>query len=130
MKILFLLSLCLALSGCGPVSPPIETEAPTAPAMASEPVSVPAAYDDQLLKELTKSGSVKNEDGSVLYSFDYRIPQLPEDSEAARQLNLELAAPLSQDPAAYETITWQSHWNDKLLSLILMYRYPFSTDFS
>ena len=127
------LALCLVLSACAPANPPAETlpetTAPTeaAASAATDPGSA-AKFDDSLIKEEVKSGSVKNEDGSELFTYEYHIPQILQDSEEAKALNQELmkASPMEGELNQCQSMDWESHWNGSLLSLILRFRYPSS----
>ena len=137
MKSMLFLSLvlCLILTACGPAmeSPPAESTDKTTvntnvPVPATTEIPESAVYDDSLIQEQVKSGTVKQEDGSDLFSYEYHIPQILQDSEAAKKLNQELmkASPSEAGLNRCESMNWESHWNGSLLSLILRFRYPSS----
>lgn len=129
------LSLILCLSACAPAaelpsaegSPSEESTTEGSSSMTTAESSSPAC-DDSLLRDEVISGSVKNDDGSILYDYEYHIPQICQDSEAAKNLNQELmrASPGEDDLYKCESIDWESHINGDLLSLILRFRYPSS----
>lgn len=130
------LALCLVLSACAPAASPAPTEtipettsaATEAAASAATDSGSKAAFDDSLIKEEVKTGSVKNEDGNELFTYEYHIPQILQDSEEAKALNQELmkASPLEGKLNQCKSMDWESHWNGSLLSLILRFRYPSS----
>ena len=129
------LSLCLVLSACAPTGetiaaePGMTTTSPTelTASPAVEP-DAPVKFDDSLIQEEVKTGSVNNEDGSELFSYEYHIPQILQDSADARALNQALMALSLKDGNLNQcqSIDWESHWNGSLLSLILRFRYPSS----
>ena len=126
------LAICLVLTACAPIGDASTTEnmeeslSPAASdSQITESPSEPQ-FNDSLIREELKSGSVKNEDGSELFSYEYHIPQIQQDSEEADALNQELMTLASADRGldSFQSLDWVSHWNGSLLSLIVSIRYP------
>ena len=129
------LALCLVLTACAPANATTPAEANLETTAAQETTAPVAAntenstrYDDSLIKEEIKTGSVKKEDGSELFTYEYHIPQILQNSEEAQALNQDLmkASPMEGELNQCQSINWESHWNGSLLSLILRFRYPSS----
>ena len=132
-RLALLLCLSLPLTACGAKSSgsgkiPGGTELTNEPSASTDEV----AYSDRLLEEYCAIDTVvRNEDGEFPVSI--HIPQLKSDAEQAVALNRQLAAAwngfLTADGKVNETavtgdlsITWESRWNDSLVSLIITER--------
>ncbi len=121
-----LLCLSLPLSACG-ASTSGSGKIPGGTELSADTDEV--AYSDRLLEEYCSiDTAVRNENGEFPVSI--HIPQLKSDAEQAAELNRQLVsiwdAYLNDDKSVNQSavtgdlsITWESRWNDSLVSLIL-----------
>ena len=143
------LVLCMALTACGKSEKPdkhtgsalsdaVEKQSrPTgAPETAEAPETTEApasqSYGDHLLENLQYEGTYGFGDGSDGCDFSYEIPQILDDTPDARELNEGLKK-LCQDAVDeiafnYSGISWESHWNGSLLSLVIEFWPPYTSD--
>lgn len=111
------LTLCLSLAACGQ--------------NGGSASSQPADYGDSLLGEaLTKEGSYTDSLGNQ-YRYAFRVPELLDESSEAQAVNDEiwdifggaaedaLACMESGDSLTVLEVSWQSHWEGSLLSLLV-----------
>ena len=114
------LTLCLSLAACGQ--------------NGGSASSQPADYGDSLLGEaLTKEGSYTDSLGNQ-YRYAFRVPELLDESSEAQAVNDEiwdifggaaedaLACMESGDSLTVLEVSWQSHWEGSLLSLLVQAR--------
>ena len=118
--------LCLLLTGCGTASQPAVTAEPADPVPEAR-----TSYDDSLLSEVKCTGSYIEEGWQEGIAYDYRLPQILDDTPDAEAVNAELRQ-MGQNAEGglvmYDRITWESHWNGSLLSLVLTMRETFHYD--
>lgn len=126
-----LLTVCLVLTGCG--SEKVEDEKEKKPAdpgtneeqeteEQTENPEQEALYGDRLLEDHFLEGEFKDGDTDTVWKYSCHIPTIQADTEDARHFNDENLALLESirngEDISYREITWESHWNDSLLSLV------------
>ena len=126
LSALLCLGLCAQLTACGkkPVPKP-GSSGPSAPSVSKK------VYDDSLItKVYDEEDSFADEYGTE-YSYICHVPQLEADTPEAKAINWEIMESFGNDVQAtrdaaesgetpnsqYMEVTWQSYWNDSLLSL-------------
>lgn len=105
LSALLCLGLCAQLTACGkkPVPKP-GSSGPSAPSTSAK------VYDDSLITEVYDEEDSFTDEYGTEYSYICHVPQLEADTLDAAESG---ETPNSQ----YMEVTWQSYWNDSLLSL-------------
>ena len=126
LSALLCLGLCAQLTACGkkPVPKP-GSSGPSAPSVSKK------VYDDSLITEVYDEEDSFTDEYGTEYSYICHVPQLEADTPEAKAINWEImesfgndvqttldAAESGETPnSQYMEVTWQSYWNDSLLSL-------------
>ena len=126
LSALLCLGLCAQLTACGkkPVPKP-GSSGPSAPSVSKK------VYDDSLITEVYDEEDSFTDEYGTEYSYICHVPQLEADTPEAKAINWEIMESFGNDVQAtldaaesgetpnsqYMEVTWQSYWNDSLLSL-------------
>ena len=126
LSALLCLGLCAQLTACGkkPVPKP-GSSGPSAPSVSKK------VYDDSLISEVYDEEDSFTDEYGAEYSYICHVPQLEADTPEAKAINWEIMESFGNDVQAtldaaesgetphsqYMEVTWQSYWNDSLLSL-------------
>ena len=126
LSALLCLGLCAQLTACGkkPVPKP-GSSGPSAPSVSKK------VYDDSLITEVYDEEDSFTDEYGAEYSYICHVPQLEADTPEAKAINWEIMESFGNDVQAtldaaesgetpnsqYMEVTWQSYWNDSLLSL-------------
>ena len=126
LSALLCLGLCAQLTACGkkPVPKP-GSSGPSAPSVSKK------VYDDSLITEVYDEEDSFTDEYGTEYSYICHVPQLEADTPEAKAINREIMESFGNDVQAtldaaesgetpnsqYMEVTWQSYWNDSLLSL-------------
>ena len=132
LKRLILLSsvFCMLMSSCSSKLPsPAVPETTVTPLTTAASEALPV-YDDSLISDILIEDTYVFQDDSSSLSYEYHLPQLKQDSADAKQINADILAakPEPDEAPFFDRITWESHWNDSLLSLIVRCQYPHSME--
>ena len=118
----------LLLTACGNAAQPEATSLKAVETAASETM---AKYDDSLLSEVKFQGSYQEEGWEDGISYDYRMPQILDDTPDAEELNeamRQMGRDAEEGRVFYDRITWERHWNGSLLSLVITMRQTYQAD--
>ena len=88
-------------------------------------------YDNSLITEVLSEEGTFTDEYDQDWDYSYHIPQLEADTPDAEKINAQIMAVYGDDVRSslvdaavpkmpetyYESVSWQSHWNESLLSL-------------
>ena len=126
--IIFCLLGALLLTACGNAARPESIPESVGETTVSETASL---YDDSLLSEVNFHGSYREEGWQDGIAYDYRMPQILDDTPDAEEVNAEfrrMGREAEEGRVFYDRITWERHWNGSLLSLVVTMRQTYQAD--